>query len=578
MDGPGKSGEKPGSIADHMKEIIANEARGYAERIVDTVREPLIVLDADLKVISANKSFYRTFKVDPRKTQGRFIYDLGNRQWNIPELRLLLEKILPRKKTFENFEIEHDFEAIGKKTMVLNARRLDTVQMILLAIEDITERKKFEEAELIRVAAERYRDVFELAPDGMITADMKGVITSCNAAFVKLMGYPKDEIVGKHFSKLPTFSAKDRPEYAKIVSSVLRGEKPGAPPEITWTRKDGSPCFGDISLSLMKKGQSVSGIQAIVRDITWRKKAEEGIRLFSYAVASAFDCFFLADLKGNITYANESACTTFGYTAEEFLKLNIHHLDADQKATKEIMQDVQANGNWSGEVINIKKNKENFPCILSAFIIKDEKGNPKGAMGILRDITERKQAEESLKTSEKRFRMIFEYAPDAYYLNDMRGNFIDGNIAAEELTGYKRDELVGKSFLKLKLLPAGQIPRAAALLARNAVGHSTGPDEFKLLRRGGTEVPVEIRTYPVEIEGKKIVLGIAHDITASKRLEEDANRRSEDLAKSNEELARKAEEFERFNRLSVGRELKMIELKKRIAELEEGLRRGGGNE
>jgi PAS domain S-box-containing protein len=233
-------------------------------------------------------------------------------------------------------------------------------------------------------------------------------------------------------------------------------------------------------------------------------------------------------------------------------------------------------GKWSGEVINIKKNKEKFPCILSAFIIKDEKGNPKGAMGILRDITERKQAEESLKTSEERFRIIFEYAPDAYYLNDLRGDFIDGNIAAEKLTGYKRDELVGKSFLKLKLLPAGQIPRAASLLARNAIGHSTGPDEFKLLRRGGTEVPVEIRTYPVEIEGKKIVLGIAHDITARKRLEEESNRRSEDLAKSNEELKRKAEEFERLNRLTVGRELKMIELKKRIAELEEGLKRGGG--
>jgi len=451
MDEPRKSGKKSGSIADRMKVIIAKEALEYAEKIVDTVREPLIVLDVNLKVISANKSFYRTFKVDPKETQGRFIFDLGNRQWNIPKLRQLLEKILPKNNPFENFEIEHDFETIGKKTMLLNARRLDTVQMILLAIEDITERKKFEEAESIRVSEERYRNIFEMAPDGIITSDTKGVITSCNAAFVKLMGYPKDEIIGKHFSKLPTLSAKDNPKYIELVSSVLMGKTPDKPPEITWTRKDGTRCFGDFSLSLIKKGRSISGIQAV-----------------------------------------------------------------------------------------------------------------------LRDITERKKADEALKTSEERFRMIFEYAPDAYYLNDLRGNFVDGNIAAEKLTGYKRDELVGKSFLKLRLLPADQIPKAAALLVRNAIGHSTGPDEFKLLRRDGTEVPVEIRTYPVEIAGKKTVLGIAHDITNRKRLEEETKRRYDEMAKLKEELERKVEEFERLNRLAVGRELKMIELKKRIEELERG--------
>jgi two-component system CheB/CheR fusion protein len=124
---------------------IVEEARIYAENIVETMREPLIVLDTDLKVISANRSFYQTFKVSHKETQGRFIYDLGNRQWDIPKLRQLLEEILPKNDTLDDYEIEHDFETVGPKTMLFNARRLATMQMILITIEDITERKRAEE-------------------------------------------------------------------------------------------------------------------------------------------------------------------------------------------------------------------------------------------------------------------------------------------------------------------------------------------------------------------------------------------------------------------------------------------------
>jgi len=126
-------------------EQIAKEARKYAEDIVETVRESLIILDTDLRVVLANPSFYQTFKASPKETVGCFLYDLGNGQWDIPKLRQLLEDILTKKTTIDDCEIEHRFETIGQKTMLLNARRLGSVQMILLAIEDITERKKTEQ-------------------------------------------------------------------------------------------------------------------------------------------------------------------------------------------------------------------------------------------------------------------------------------------------------------------------------------------------------------------------------------------------------------------------------------------------
>lgn len=132
----------------------------------------------------------------------------------------------------------------------------------------------------------------------------------------------------------------------------------------------------------------------------------------------------------------------------------------------------------------------------------------------------RKRAEEELKRSEERFKLIFEYAPDAYYLNDLKGIFIDGNKAAEKITGYSREELVGGSFLKLNLLSLDQLPKAALLLAKNAMGKSTGPDEFILKKKGGDKVSVEISTHPVKYENKTIILGIARDITERKRAEE----------------------------------------------------------
>jgi two-component system CheB/CheR fusion protein len=121
------------------------DVRVYAESIVDTVQESLLILDKDLRVISANSSFYSTFQVSPEEAENKFIYDIGNRQWDIPRLRELLEEILPGNSHFKNFEVDHVFPRIGQKVMSLNARRVYQegvgTERILLAIEDITERK-----------------------------------------------------------------------------------------------------------------------------------------------------------------------------------------------------------------------------------------------------------------------------------------------------------------------------------------------------------------------------------------------------------------------------------------------------
>jgi diguanylate cyclase (GGDEF)-like protein/PAS domain S-box-containing protein len=139
-------------------ETAAKEAREFAESIVSAIREPLLVLSTDLRVISANRSFYKAFEVTPEETEGKSIYQLGNRQWDIPELRELLGDILDKSAAFDDFEVDCEFPSVGRRTVLMNARKIyreaNKAEAILLAIEDITERKKMQEA--LRESKERF--------------------------------------------------------------------------------------------------------------------------------------------------------------------------------------------------------------------------------------------------------------------------------------------------------------------------------------------------------------------------------------------------------------------------------------
>ncbi|CAN5747481.1 hypothetical protein BH24DEI2_BH24DEI2_21820 [soil metagenome] len=120
------------------------QGRAYAEALIDSLQEGLLVLNAELRGETANASFYRLFGVAKAETEDKLGFDLGNGQWDIPELRRLLEEILPKDKTVDGFEVTRTFEDIGQRTMLLNVRQLDHLQLVLLAIQDVTSARKTE--------------------------------------------------------------------------------------------------------------------------------------------------------------------------------------------------------------------------------------------------------------------------------------------------------------------------------------------------------------------------------------------------------------------------------------------------
>ncbi|MBL7112278.1 MAG: PAS domain S-box protein [Bacteroidales bacterium] len=196
------------------------------------------------------------------------------------------------------------------------------------------------------------------------------------------------------------------------------------------------------------------------------------------------------------------------------------------RKTKWMLQaDIMVNSQTTGSVEIYYL--EEIPGLFEGPFLEEERDLINTVARQIGEYTERKQVEAVLKQSEERFRIVFDFAPDAIYTNDMKGTFTDGNKAAENMLGYSREELIGKSFIKLNILSKTQILRALKLLAKNTLGKPTGPDEFILKRKDGRKVIAEILTYPVKMGGKIQVLGIARDITKRKQADEALKEREE---------------------------------------------------
>lgn len=302
----------------------------------------------------------------------------------IEEIKLLQKRIVELEKC------ESEIKELDDKVI----RR--SVELAITNVDLKDETKERKRAELaVKESEKKYKLLYESSRDAiMILEPPNWQFSAGNPATVKMFGANDEkEFTSKTPYELsPEYQPDGKPSMEKALEMINTAMREGSH-FFEWTHKriNGEEFPATVLLTKVKLGEK-EFLQATVRDITEFKKVEENNKIFSDAIASAFDCFILTDTRGNITYANASVCKTFGYTLEEFLKLNIADLDADPKVAKKIMQEIVAKGKWGGEVTNIKKNKRKFHCILSAFIIKDVRGNPKGTMGILREIAERKKA------------------------------------------------------------------------------------------------------------------------------------------------------------------------------------------
>ena len=276
-----------------VAKLSEDESREYAESIINTIREPLIALDQDLRVVSVSRSFYDFFKVKPEETVGQLIYDLGNKQWNIPKLRELLETILPLQATFDNYEVEHDFAIIGRRTMLLNARQIQRAfgkeRIILLAIEDITERKEIEhglekarkELEVAKLSEDESREyaesIINTIREPLLALDQDLRVVSVSRSFYDFFKVKPAETMGQLIYDLGN-KQWDIPKLRELLETIL-------PLQATFDNYEVEHDFATIGRRTMllnaRQIQRAFGKEQIIllaiEDITDRREIEIGL-------------------------------------------------------------------------------------------------------------------------------------------------------------------------------------------------------------------------------------------------------------------------------------------------------------
>ena len=508
------------------KQLLVESELKYRTVVEKSIQGILITLVDPLRLVFANLAMARILGYSVEELLS--LSPLGIAELIFQEDRAVFFERLQSRFRGEPAEGSLEFRAVRKdKSLVwLEAfsNRIDYEgqSAVLGMFLDIDERKKADCA--LRESEDRYRELANSLPDIVFEADANGKLVFVNERAFEIAGYSHEDSE-KRMNILQFIVPEDRERAKKNVKRLLAGGN-HVPTEYRFLRKNGTTFPALITTVPQIARNKVRGLRGVVIDITERKKAEQALRESEEKLRTIFDGasdgILAADIKTKkFVFANPEICKITGYSLEELLKLSVDDIHPEKDlpyVNDQFTRQLQGKYTLAVDIPILRKDKKVVYCDVNGRLAKI--GGRDCLIGFFRDITEKRNLTEALKSSERRLKLLFESAPDGYYLSDLKGTFLDGNAAAEKITGYCRTELIGKSFLKLKLLPRSQILKAAKLLVLNASGKSTGPDELVLNRKDGTQIPVEIRTHPVRIDNQALVLGIARDITERKKAEE----------------------------------------------------------
>jgi len=428
-------------------------------------------------------------------------------------------------------------------------------------IEALRERQKRAEAERqSRDAASYARSVIEAAPDALIAISPDGTITDVNEAAEDETGLPRDRLIGSDFTSLLTEPDEARAGFRKVLEEGLVRDFP-----LTLKRASGET--RDVLYSGMVHRDAageVRGVLITARDVTEAKKAQAQLARLAAIVTSSQDAIFTKSLDDVVTNWNAAAETLYGYSAGEMIGKDVAVFAPPERKgeSRQLVERVVRGERIAGfETQRQRKDGGLVDISLTMSPILDEAGGMVAVSVIEHDITERKRDERELRDSEEKLSAAFNGSPDLISITRLSdGTILEANDGYERLLGYGRAESVGKTTAEL---PIWADPADRTEFMRRLTESGEVIDfETTLRRKDGTLVRVIDSARAFDLQGERCVLSVVHDITERKRAEDALRQRNEEL--------------ERFERLVIGRELRMKELKDRIAELEEALAGRGG--
>jgi PAS domain S-box-containing protein len=392
----------------------------------------------------------------------------------------------------------------------------------LVYIRDISARKAVENA--LRESEVKYRSLIETSPDAILYTDLMGKILMVNKQALMVYGCEsEEEIIDKNAFEF--IAPEDR---ERAITNAQKTLKTGGIRNIQYKllHRDGTPYQGEISSSLITDAAgNPKGFIGIVRDISERFIVTEALSESQEKYYNLFhksnDPIIIHDLKGKIVDVNQKMLDMFGYERTDILysKISKLHPKSALKKSKWAFNKISKDGFVSFEIDFQRKNGETFPAEVSSSIFEIS-GN-QVIQGIIRDVTERKQAEEIIKDSEKRYRALFEKSPASITLVDIAGAITYCNKSTEELTGYTKKELINKQFEQLLTFDPKDLPKLKKIFKKILKGQDLGQIVLEIVRKDGKKRWIEVALSIVK-KGN-VVVGfqvIANDITESKHAKE----------------------------------------------------------
>jgi two-component system, chemotaxis family, CheB/CheR fusion protein len=313
------------------------EANEYAEGIIETMHEPLLILNADLRVRKASKEFYRFFRLSPEKLEGEYLFNLNQQEWNIPELRQQLKLLQAKNIDFTNFRLHHAFSDIGEKILSINGQKIlikEKNPLILLAIADITEQARAEQ--ILKESAERFRLLIEYAFDILSIISRNGVIMYESDSITPILGYSKEERIGKNIFIDPIVHPDDLLVKKQAFEKALATPNEPVKTEFRLRNKRGDYCDIEAVYRNLVNHPRIEGIVATYHDITERKamekQREEFVILASHELKTP-----VTSMKGYVQILKDMFSQTSDHISEEFMQKLDHQIDRVSNLIKDLL-------------------------------------------------------------------------------------------------------------------------------------------------------------------------------------------------------------------------------------------------
>jgi signal transduction histidine kinase/DNA-binding response OmpR family regulator len=322
-----EAGTTPDEKAAGRRVPFVADIQNFAQDVFDTVREPLIVLDAALRVRLANSAFYKTFHVTAEETENRLIYQLGNGQWDIPDLRTLLEDIVPGSSVFNDFVLEHDFPHIGRRVMLLNARKLHA-ELVLLAMEDVTEKRR---AQHLLEQIEMYaQDVVDTVREPLLILDSSLRVHSANGAFYQTFHVSSQETENRLIYELGN-GQWDIPDLRTLLEDIV----PTSSVFNDFELEHDFPVIGRRVMLLnarkLRQGSHADLLVLAMEDVTERRRAEGEVATAKEAAETAnrTKSLFLANMSHELRTPLNAILGFSEMLQEEAVEKDLPELNAD---------------------------------------------------------------------------------------------------------------------------------------------------------------------------------------------------------------------------------------------------------